>query len=157
MINLDKINALLHRKNESFADVRDELVELVEGHPYSGPFRMLLAKASKDAGHLDQRKDLLSAAAHCESRKALFELMFGEAFREEARKIHEVIKETEEVSEEELIELVWHSNEITSIEPNEDEMFIEREMAIEAIESSLKDEMKSWDRDENDQKSIKEL
>ena len=77
MINLDKINALLNRKNESFADVRDELVGLVEGHPYSGPFRMLLAKASKDAGHLDQRKDLLSAAAHCESRKALFELMFG--------------------------------------------------------------------------------
>ena len=156
MINLEKINALLHRKNESFADVRDELVELVEGHPYSGPFRMLLAKASKDAGHLDQRKDLLSAAAHCESRKALFELMFGEALREEARKIHEVIKETEDVSEEELIELVWHSNEITSIEPNEDEMFIEREMAIEAIESSLKDEMERWDRDENDKKSIKE-
>ena len=147
---------MLNRKNESLADVRDELVGLVEGHPYSGPFRMLLAKASKDAGHLDQRKDLLSAAAHCESRKALFELMFGEAFREEARKIHEVIKETEDVSEEELIELVWHSNEITSIEPNEDEMFIEREMAIEAIESSLKDEMQSWDLDENDKKSKKE-
>ena len=137
MINLEKINALLNRKNESLADVRDELVGLVEGHPYSGPFRMLLAKASKDAGHLDQRKDLLSAAAHCESRKALFELMFGEAFREEARKIHEVIKETEDVSEEELIELVWHSNEITSIEPNEDEM-------------------ESWDQDENDKKSKKE-
>ena len=64
--------------------------------------------------------------------------------------------ETEDVSEEELIELVWHSDEIASIEPNEDEMFIEREMAIEAIESSLKDEMESWDQDENDKKSKKE-
>ena len=86
MINLEKINALLNRKNESFADVRDELVGLVEGHPYSGPFRMLLAKASKDAGHLDQRQGLCCLLQRIvNSRKALFELMFGEAFRREAR------------------------------------------------------------------------
>jgi len=157
VINLDKINTLLNRKNESIADVRDELVGLVESHPYSGPFRMLLAKASKDAGHLDQRKDLLSAAAHCESRKALFELMYGESFREEAREIHKVIEATEEVSEEELVELVWHSNELKPNEPSEDENFIERQMAIEAIESSLKEEMESWNHEENDKKTQKEL
>lgn len=150
MINLDKINTLLNRKNDSFADVRDELVGLVENHPYSGPFRMLLAKASKDAGHLDQRKDLLAAAAHCESRKALFELMFGESFREEARKIHKIIEEADEVSEEEMVELVWHSND-----PNEEDITIERETAIVAIESSLKEEMEGWKLDENDKKGKK--
>jgi hypothetical protein len=152
VINLDKINTLLNRKNDSFADVRDELVGLVENHPYSGPFRMLLAKASKDAGHLDQRKDLLAAAAHCESRKALFELMFGESFREEARKIHKIIEEADEVSEEEMVELVWHSNN-----PNEEDITIERETAIVAIESSLKEEMEGWKLDENDKKGKKTL
>jgi len=91
-MNIDKLNNLLDRKNENLADVRQELVELVENHPYSGPFRMLLAKASKDAGHLDQRKDLFAAAAHCESRKALFELMFGESFRKEARSMKKKTK-----------------------------------------------------------------
>ena len=156
MINLDKINTLLNRKNESFADVREELVELVGNHPYSGPFRMLLAKASKDAGHLDQRKDLFAAAAHCESRKALFELMFGESFREEARKIHKVIEEAEEVSEEEIIELVWHSNEMHPNDQNEEDKTIERETKIVAIESSLKEEMESWKIDENDKNDKKD-
>ena len=51
--------------NASLAEVRDEIAQLVDQYPYSGPFRMLLAKASKEARHLNQREDLLAAAAHC--------------------------------------------------------------------------------------------
>ncbi|HHZ81489.1 MAG TPA: hypothetical protein EYN64_02000 [Flavobacteriales bacterium] len=154
-MNIDKLNNLLDRKNENLADVRQELVELVENHPYSGPFRMLLAKASKDAGHLDQRKDLFAAAAHCESRKALFELMFGESFRKEARKIHEIIEQADEVTEEEMeeiVELVWHEkeNETPSKEESdskseeENNIPLAREAIIEAISSSLREEMEGW-------------
>ena len=67
-MNVEKLNELMTLDGPSLAEVRDELVKLVDEYPYSGPFRMLLAKASKEAGHLDQRKDLLAAAAHCTSR-----------------------------------------------------------------------------------------
>ncbi len=77
-MNIQRLNSILTHKETDLTDLRDDLAELVSNHPYSGPFRMLLAKASKDAGHLDQKQDLLAAAAHCNSRKALFELMFGE-------------------------------------------------------------------------------
>ena len=74
--------------NASLAEVRDEIAQLVDQYPYSGPFRMLLAKASKEARHLNQREDLLAAAAHCTSRKALFDIMFSDNFVEKAKEIH---------------------------------------------------------------------
>ena len=109
-MNISTLNGLIELKDESLAEVREELVQLVEQYPYSGPFRMLLAKASKEAGHLDQRKDLLSAAAHCTSRKALFDVMFAESFRVQAREIHKAIELSDEVSEDELVDLIWHSD-----------------------------------------------
>ncbi|PCJ82623.1 MAG: hypothetical protein COA49_00750 [Bacteroidetes bacterium] len=161
-MNIEKLNNLLDRKNDNLADVRQELVDLVSSHPYSGPFRMLLAKASKDAGHLDQRKDLLAAAAHCTSKKALFELMFGESFRNEARKIHEIIEEADDVSEEEMedmVDLVWHSNDnflkIDPISDEENEIPLAREAVIEAISSSLREEMEGWGSEEKTKKDEK--
>ncbi len=126
--------------NVSLAEKRDDIAKLVEDYPYSGPFRMLLAKASKEAGHLDQRKDLLAAAAHCTSRKALFDIMFSENFVEQARAIHEEIEEIVEVSEEELVDLIWHTGDKEGGEVVE-QADSEREEVIEAISSILEENL----------------
>ena len=99
---------------------------------------MLLAKASKEAGHLDQRKDFLAAAAHCTSRKALFDIMFSDSFLAQAKEVHEEIESLDEVSEEELVDLIWYpSGEV--VEPTEEEelQIQEREEIVEAISSVL--------------------
>jgi hypothetical protein len=139
-MNISKLNGLIELKDESLAEVREELVQLVEQYPYSGPFRMLLAKASKEAGHLDQRKDLLSAAAHCTSRKALFDVMFAESFRVQAREIHKAIELSDEVSEDELVDLIWHSDKPDDSDLNIEETSL-REDVVEAISSSIEAEM----------------
>jgi hypothetical protein len=146
-MNIQRLNSILTHKETNLTDLRDDLTELVSNHPYSGPFRMLLAKASKDAGHLDQKQDLLAAAAHCNSRKALFELMFGEDLRREAREIHKVIETEDEVSEDELLELVWHIDEI-KLDDETEHISSEREAVVEAIATSLSVEMESWDEKE---------
>ena len=134
-MNVEKLNELMTLDNSSLAGRRGEIAKLVEEFPYSGPFRMLLAKASKESGHLDQRKDLLAAAAHCSSRKALFDIMFSEKFIEQAKAFHEEIEQLDDVSEEELVDLVWHSSE----EEKEDPSDIEREEVIEAISAVLEE------------------
>ena len=134
-MNVEKLNELMTLDNSSLAGRRGEIAKLVEEFPYSGPFRMLLAKASKESGHLDQRKDLLAAAAHCSSRKALFDIMFSEKFIEQAKAVHEEIEQLDDVSEEELVDLVWHSSE----EEKEDPSDIEREEVIEAISAVLEE------------------
>jgi len=146
-MNIQLLNSILTKKETNLADLRTDLAELVVNYPYSGPFRMLLAKASKDAGHLDQKQDLFAAAAHCNSRKALFELMYGEDFRREAREIHKEIESEDEVSEEELLELVWHIDDQKS-DDESDHILNEREAVVEAIATSLKDEMESWEEKE---------
>ena len=146
-MNIQRLNSILTHKETDLTDLRDDLAELVENHPYSGPFRMLLAKASKDAGHLDQKQDLLAAAAHCNSRKALFELMFGEDLRREAREIHKVIETEEEVSEDELLDLVWHIDE-RKLDNESEQNVSERDAVVEAIATSLSVEMESWDEKE---------
>ena len=146
-MNIQRLNSILTHKETNLTDLRDDLAVLVSNHPYSGPFRMLLAKASKDAGHLDQKQDLLAAAAHCNSRKALFELMFGEDLRREAREIHKVIETEDEVSENELLELVWHIDE-RKLDDELEHISSEREAVVEAIATSLSVEMESWDEKE---------
>jgi len=142
-MNISKLNELIDLKDESLAEMRDELVLLVKEYPYSGPFRMLLAKASKEAGHLDQRKDLLAAAAHCTSRKALFDVMFAESFRDQAREIHKAIELYDEVSEDELEDLIWHSDNLNNSDNTalDDEESSLREDVVEAISSSIEDEL----------------
>ena len=146
-MNIQLLNSILKKKETNLADLRNDLAELVVHYPYSGPFHMLLAKASKDAGHLDQKQDLFAAAAHCNSRKALFELMYGEDFRREAREIHKEIESEDEVSEEELLELVWHIDDRKS-DDESDHILNERESVVEAIATSLKVEMESWEEKE---------
>ena len=134
-MNVERLNELMLLDGASLAEQRDELVKLVEEYPYSGPFRMLLAKASKEAGHLDQRKDLLAAAAHCTSRKALFDIMFSDSFVAQAKEVHEEIESLDEVSEEELVDLIWHP----IVEPTEEKelQIQDREEIVEAISSVL--------------------
>lgn len=135
-MNVENLNELMSLDNASLAEKRDDIAKLVEDYPYSGPFRMLLAKASKEAGHLDQRKDLLAAAAHCTSRKALFDIMFSENFIEQAKEIHEEIEQLEEVSEEELVDLIWHTEE-KEVREVVEYVDSEREEVVEAISSIL--------------------
>ena len=137
-MNVEKINELMSLDNLSLAEKRDDIAKLVQNYPYSGPFRMLLAKASKEAGHLDQRKDLLAAAAHCTSRKALFDIMFSDNFVEQAKAIHEEIEQLEEVSEEDLVDLIWHTGEKEGVEVVE-HVDSEREEVVEAISSILEE------------------
>ena len=134
-MNVDRLNELMLLDGASLAEQRDELVKLVEEYPYCGPFRILLAKASKEAGHLDQRKDLLTAAAHCTSRKALFDIMFSDSFVAQAKIVHEEIESLDEVSEEELVDLIWHP----IVEPKEEKelQIQEREEIVEVISSVL--------------------
>jgi hypothetical protein len=144
-MNIEKLNELMELKGDNLALMRDDLVKLVSDYPYSGPFRMLLAKASKEAGHLDSRKDLLAAAAHCSSRKALFDVMFAESFVEEAERIHEIIEASEEVSEEEMVELIWHSSDSEKSNEELDPGDVkEREDVIEAIASTLEKNSESF-------------
>jgi hypothetical protein len=140
-MNIEKLNELIELKGDNLAMMRDDIAELVIKYPYSGPFRMLLAKASKEAGHLDSRKDLLAAAAHCSSRKALFDVMFAESFVEQAKEIHEIIEAADEVSEDEVVALIWHPEDPTETENQLDPEEVKvREDVIEAIASTLEGE-----------------
>ena len=89
----------------------EALRSVVAKYPYSGPLRMMLAKASELASDLDRRDDLLRAGAHVPSRRALFAYMMGPSLLAEARAIHDEIETSEEVSEEALVQMVWHSKE----------------------------------------------
>ena len=87
----------------------DALRSVVAKYPYSGPLRMMLAKASELASDLDRRDDLLRAGAHVPSRRALFAYMMGPSLLKEARAIHDEIEGSEDVSEEALVQMVWHT------------------------------------------------
>ena len=65
----------------------DELRECVKRYPYSGPLRMMLAKASELAQDMERRDDLLRAGAHVSSRRALFAYLMGPALVAEARAV----------------------------------------------------------------------
>ena len=97
----------------------DELRECVKRYPYSGPLRMMLAKASELAQDMERRDDLLRAGAHVSSRRALFAYLMGPALVAEARAVHDEVMALEEVPEEELVNMVWHDqNNTTSTEPD---------------------------------------
>ncbi|MBI49070.1 MAG: hypothetical protein CL850_02115 [Crocinitomicaceae bacterium] len=145
-MKLEKLNELIALDSASLAENRDDIAKLVEAYPYCGPFRILLAKASKEAGHLDQRKDLLAAASHCTSRKALFDIMFSENIVEHARIIHKEITQLDEVSEEDLVGLIWHTEEKEGSELI-DHFDSKREEVVAAISSIL---------DENSSKIIED-
>ena len=134
----------------------------VERHPYSGPLRMMLAKASEEAQDLDRREALLQAGAHVPSRRALFAYLMGPELVAEARAIHEEVLNIEDVAEEEMVSMVWHDQaetedkedaevvapEVAAPEIPEQEAEVDapgqREAMISAIASVIEQDVSAW-------------
>ena len=149
----------------------DELRECVKRYPYSGPLRMMLAKASELAQDMERRDDLLRAGAHVSSRRALFAYLMGPALVAEARAVHDEVMALEEVPEEELVNMVWHDqNNTTSTEPDaastteedpapeEDGSHVEedttpatRDAMVAAIASVISQDVADWNDEGSDE------
>ena len=146
----------------------------VERHPYSGPLRMMLAKASEEAQDLDRREALLQAGAHVPSRRALFAYLMGSELLAEARAVHEEVLMAEDVPEEEMVSMVWHdqgdlvdamdaadaeavapeaeASEEVSEQEAETEAPGQREAMISAIASVIEQDVSAWNEEaETDQ------
>ena len=146
-------------KELTSADV-SALRELVGRYPYAGPLRMMLARASERSGDLERREDLLRAGAHVPSRSALLAYFMGPALLEEAKQVHQAVERMEEVEEEELVGLVWHSQANSLPQPDEneatdqapDEPSVEeptsRDNMVAAIASVIESEVQEWTHDE---------
>ena len=142
----------------------DELRECVKRYPYSGPLRMMLAKASELAQDMERRDDLLRAGAHVSSRRALFAYLMGPALVAEARAVHDEVMALEEVPEEELVNMVWHDQSDTPLTepdaastteedpaPEEDGSHVEedatpatRDAMVAAIASVISQDVADW-------------
>jgi AcrR family transcriptional regulator len=140
------------------------LRELVARYPYSGVLRLWLAKASYLSEDLNRNEDLLAAGAHVPSRRALFQALMGPALLEAAQHIHREVLAAPEVTEDELVKLVWHDNEATTDEVNEaasdlapavkEEVPVEleehaRDAMVAAIASTLEHEVSVWTEEES--------
>ena len=132
----------------------------VERYPYAGPLRMMLAKASERANDLERRDDLLRAGAHVPSRRALFAYLMGPALVAAAREVHDEVLATTEVSEEDMVGMVWHAQDgTTRDEPQPDaedghpeaeapaeahEEPATREAMVAAIASVIEKDVEAW-------------
>lgn len=140
------------------------LRELVARYPYSGVLRLWLAKASYLSEDLNRNEDLLAAGAHVPSRRALFQALMGPALLEAAQHIHQEVLAAPEVTEDELVKLVWHDNEATTDEVKEaasdlapavkEEVPVEleehaRDAMVAAIASTLEHEVSEWTEEES--------
>jgi hypothetical protein len=140
------------------------LRELVARYPYSGVLRLWLAKASYLSEDLNRNEDLVAAGAHVPSRRALFQALMGPALLEAAQHIHREVLAAPEVTEDELVKLVWHDNEATTDEVNEaasdlapavkEEVPVEleehaRDAMVAAIASTLEHEVSEWTEEES--------
>jgi AcrR family transcriptional regulator len=134
---------------------------LVARYPYSGVLRLWLAKASHMAEDLNRNEDLLAAGAHVPSRRALFQALMGSAMVEAAQHIHQEVLAAPEVSEEELVKLVWHDvdavpepapepiSEATPAEEAPEELEGHaRDAMVAAIASTLEHEVSQWTSEE---------
>ncbi len=148
------------------AEDLDVLRACVERHPYSGPLRMMLAKASEEAQDLGRREALLQAGAHVPSRRALFAYLMGSELLAEARAIHEEVLKAEDVPEEEMVSMVWHDQgnpaesgdtgavapegeapEETSEQETEAQAPGQREAMISAIASVIEQDVSAWNEE----------
>ena len=134
---------------------------LVARYPYSGVLRLWLAKASHMAEDLNRNEDLLAAGAHVPSRRALFQALMGPALVKAAQHIHQEVLAAPDVSEEELVKLVWHDADVASepapetpAEPALEEKAPEeleghaRDAMVAAIASTLEHEVSQWTAEE---------
>ena len=146
------------------------LRRLVARYPYSGVLRLWLAKASHMAEDLNRHEDLLAAGAHVPSRRALFQALMGPALVEVAHQIHQEVLAAPDVSEEELVKLVWHDadavpepapeppSELAS--PEEVPAELEghaRDAMVAAIASTLEHEVSKWTGEEKRQEAAPEM
>ena len=140
---------------------------LVARYPYSGVLRLWLAKASHMAEDLNRNEDLLAAGAHVPSRRALFQELMGPALVEVAQRIHQEVLAVPEVSEEELVKLVWHDVDAVpesasepNLKPTLDQPPMEesseeleghaRDAMVAAIASTLEHEVSQWPPEETE-------
>ena len=145
----------------------------VERHPYSGPLRMMLAKASEEAQDLGRREALLQAGAHVPSRRALFAYLMGPELVAEARAVHEQVLKAEDVPEEEMVSMVWHdqgeladAGEALVLEKGAPEEVSEqeseldppgqREAMISAIASVIEKDVSAWNEQAETDKTAPE-
>lgn len=157
------------------AEDLDVLRACVERHPYSGPLRMMLAKASEEAQDLGRREALLQAGAHVPSRRALFAYLMGSELLAEARAIHEEVLKAEDVPEEEMVSMVWHDQgdsvdaaDAESVDPEteaseeaseleaEAEAPGQREAMISAIASVIEQDVSAWNEEAKTDKTAPE-
>lgn len=157
------------------AEDLDVLRACVELHPYSGPLRMMLAKASEEAQDLGRREALLQAGAHVPSRRALFAYLMGSELLAEARAIHEEVLKAEDVPEVEMVSMVWHDQgdpadaadseavapeaeapEETSEQETEAEAPGQREAMISAIASVIEQDVSAWNEEAETDKTAPE-
>lgn len=146
------------------AEDLDVLRACVERHPYSGPLRMMLAKASEEAQDLGRREALLQAGAHVPSRRALFAYLMSSELLAEARAIHEEVLKAEDVPEEAMVSMVWHdqgnpaeSGDAGVVAPEaeapeetseqETEAPGQREAMISAIASVIEQDVSAWNEE----------
>ena len=146
------------------AEDLDVLRACVERHPYSGPLRMMLAKASEEAQDLGRREALLQAGAHVPSRRALFAYLMSSELLAEARAIHEEVLKAEDVPEEEMVSMVWHdqgnpadaadagavapeAEEPKETSERETEAPGQREAMISAIASVIEQDVSAWNEE----------
>ena len=132
----------------------DALKELVTRYPYAGPLRMMLAKAAERAGDLERREFLLRAGAHVSSRSAMLAYFLGPALVEEAQAVHAEVERMEEVTEQDLVELVWHDQTSDSTEEEspapdpapaqESPDPLPRDNMVTAIASVIESEVSAW-------------
>ena len=132
----------------------DALKELVARYPYAGPLRMMLAKAAERAGDLERRELLLRAGAHVSSRSAMLAYFLGPALVEEAQAVHAEVERMEEVTEQDLVELVWHDQTSDSTEEEspapdpapaqESPDPLPRDNMVTAIASVIESEVSAW-------------
>ena len=134
----------------------DALKELVARYPYAGPLRLMLAKAAERAGDLERRELLLQAGAHVSSRSAMLAYFLGPALVEEAQAVHAEVERMEEVTEQDLVELVWHDQTSDSTEeespapdPAEESPDpLPRDNMVTAIASVIESEVSAWVEDD---------
>ena len=93
----------IHRAVQNPASVDgsqlSEWESLVEKYPYFSVGRILLAKSSHEAGHLDYKTHLHLAALYAGDRQELYRLIIGPALREKIERLDAEV-ENEEISEE---------------------------------------------------------
>ena len=150
MINTQRVQALIERPALVTAEDRDGLRGLVDRYPHSPGLAMLLARASQLAGHLDQQRDLLRAAAMLENREALFDLLIRPEILKEARHVFEATMVPQESTEEQAVPAPLEA----AVEPQPEEGSdasdlaetgaMEREVLLTAIESTIELEVSEW-------------